>query len=174
MNLILDESSSAAWYRAILPRIREIYTGTVITTEQYDTAKWEILDRGSVFAGYDCIGLTLFPRKEYDGVSDMRSIEDYREYVEAEAATIDMLAARYNVTCKLAVPMGLDYWQGSYPSRPHPDAPIVAQATDIGLDILRQHNFTGVFISHWASEPDHFGENHDVESMLKTRWTETG
>ena len=171
MNLILEENISGNWLKTILPQIRKVFNGKIITAELYDVERWEILDESNAFNGYDCIGLTFFPRKEYDGVSDIRSFEDYADYMEEEAKTVDMLSKKYNISCKLAVPMGLDYWKGSYPSKPNPDASVVAQATDIGLDILNKHNFTGVFISHWASEPDHFGTRTDVETMLKRRWT---
>ena len=69
--------------------------------------------------------------------------------------------------------MGLDYWRGSYPQSQVPNASIVAHALDIGLNILKEHNFTGVFISHWASEPDHFGNSREVEIMLRRRWIES-
>jgi hypothetical protein len=173
MSLILDEVKVGKWFKEILPEIRRVYSGKVITAEHYDIERWKILDEHNSFAGYDCIGLTIFPRKEYDGVSDIRSFEDYREYVEDEARTMDMLSEKYNIECKLAVPLGLDYWKGSYPKNPLPDATIIAEATDMGLDILKEHNFTGVFISHWASEPDHFGDSKEVENMLKKRWINT-
>jgi len=170
MNLIFEENISWRWFKEILPKIREAYSGRIITAEHYDVDRWRILDEHNAFDGYDCIGLTFFPRKEYDGVSDIRSFEDYASYMEEEAKTIDMLSEKYNISCKLAVPMGLDYWKGSYEKQPNPDAAIVAQATDMGLNILKSHNFTGVFISHWASEPDHFGTRVDVEIMLKRHW----
>lgn len=173
MNLILEENVSGEWFKTILFQIREVYSGKIVTAEHYDIERWKILDKCNSFADYDCIGLTFFPRKEYNGVSDIRSFEDYADYVEKEAETIDMLSEKYNILCKLAVPMGLDYWKGSHFSKPVPDAAIVAQAMDIGLNILADHNFTGVFISHWASEPDHFGTRKDVEIMLKERWVET-
>jgi hypothetical protein len=171
MNLILEENISGEWLKTILPQIRQIYNGQIITAEHYDIDRWKILEQHNSFEGYDCIGLTFFPRKEYDGVSDMRSFEDYTRYVEEEAKTIDLLSKKYNISCKLAVPIGLDYWQGSYSERPVPEAVIVAQTTSQGLTILAKHNFTGVFISHWASEPDHFGDAEDVEIMLKKHWT---
>ena len=171
MNLILDENIAGEWLKSILPQIRDVYQGKVVTAELFDIERWKILDKAGAFKGYDCIGLTFFPRKEYDGVSDIRSFEDYREYVEKEAEIIDMLSNKYHIPCKLAVPMGLDYWQGSQQHQPVPDASIVAQALDQGLDILKKYNFTGVFISHWASEPDHFGKKDDVEKMLQSRWS---
>ncbi len=171
MNLILEENVSWKWLREILPKIREVYRGKVITAEHYDVGRWRILDEHGAFEGYDCIGLTFFPRKEYDGVSDIRSFGDYSDYMEEEAKTLDMLSEKYEIKCKLAVPMGLDYWKGSHEKQPNPDAAIVAQAASLGLDILKRHNFTGVFISHWASEPDHFGTRKDVEIMLRKRWT---
>jgi len=172
MNLILDKEKVGIWYKEILPEIRKVYSGKVITAEQFDIERWKILDEAKSFTGYDCIGLTVFPRKEYDGVSDIRSFEDYASYVEEEAKVIDILSEEYNISCKLAVPMGLDYWKGSQQKSPIPDADIVAQATDIGLNIFKKHNFTGVFISHWASEPDHFGTRKDVENILRKHWTE--
>ena len=177
MNLIFEENVSGEWFKTILPRIRKVYSGKIVTAEHYDIERWKILDEHNAFDGYDCIGLTFFPRKEYNGVSDIRSFEDYATYVEEEAKTIDMLSKKYNIKCKLAVPMGLDYWKGtSSPENtknPIPDAAIVAQAADIGLNILAKHNFTGIFISHWASEPDHFGKRKDVEIMLKEHWVKT-
>ncbi len=173
MNLILDQRKVGAWFKEILPKIRNVYSGKVITAEHFDVDRWEILDEANSFEGYDCIGLTVFPRKEYEGVSDIRSMEDYKEYVENEADIIDMLSKKYKIPCKLAVPIGLDYWKGSHQTSPNPEANIVAIATNFGLNILKEHNFTGVFISHWASEPDHFGTRKDVEIMLKKRWTET-
>ncbi len=171
MNIILNESEVGEWFKEILPKIREVYFGIVTTAEHYDVEKWKILDEAQAFAGYDCLGFTFFPRKEYNGVSDIRSFDDYKEYVEKEAKVIDMLSEKYHIQCKLAVPMGLDYWKESHLKKPVPDAEIVAQATSFGLDILKKHNFTGVFISHWASEPDHFGKNTAVEEMLQKRWT---
>ena len=171
MNLILGDEAGT-YIKDILPKIRKIYSGKIITAEQFDTENWKRIDNAEAFAGYDCIGLTLFPRKEYDRISDMRSIEDYTEYVENEAEVIDMLSKKYNIQCKLAVPMGLDYWKGSYDYSPVPSAEDVAMTLNIGLDILKQHNFTGVFISHWASEHDHFQENTAVEQMLRNRWIE--
>jgi len=167
MNLIMDKERVGVWYKEILPEIRKVYSGKVITAELYDVERWKILDKAKSFAGYDCIGLTVFPRKEYGGVSDIRSFEDYASYVEEEANIIDILSDKYNISCKLAVPLGLDYWKGSQQKSPIPDAGIVAQATDIGLNIFKKHNFTGVFISHWASEPDHFGTRKDVEDVLR-------
>jgi len=172
MNLILDEKISGRWLKEILPKIREIYSGKVVTAEHYDAERWKILDKSQSFFDYDCLGLTFYPRKEYDGVSDIRSFEDVRDYIEKEATTIDKLAKKYNISCKLAVPMGLDYWQGSAEHSPLPDAQIYAQAISIGLDILKEHNFSGVFIGHWADEDDHFGKRKDVREMLKKRWTE--
>lgn len=170
MNLILKEEAGI-YMKEILPLIRKVYSGKVVTDEQYDNDNWKIIDDVDGFSGYDCIGLTLFPRKEYNGVSDIRSFEDYEDYVEKEAEVIDKLSQKYNISCKLALPIGLDYWKGSYPENPVPEAAVIAQATNRGLDILAKHNFTGLFIYHWASEHDHFGDKKDVELMLKERWT---
>jgi len=170
MNLILKEESGE-YMKEILPKIREIYTGKISTAEQYDIENWKRIDNVNGFQGYDCIGLTLFPRKNYDGVNDIKSFEDYEKYVEEEAKVIDNLSKKYNISCKLALPMGMDYWKGSALTNPVPDASIVAEATDKGLDILLAHNFTGAFISHWASVHDHFGKREDVEIILKERWT---
>jgi len=168
MNLILKEESGD-YMKNILPKIRNIYSGKISTAEQYDVENWKLIDDVEAFSGYDCIGLTLFPRKEYNGVSDMRSFEDYNTYVDEEANVIDMLSKQYNISCKIALPMGLDYWNGGYPEKPVPDAAIVAEATSKGLDILSEYNFTGVFISHWASTHDHFKDRKDVDTMLKER-----
>lgn len=171
MSIIMDGNIAGKWLKEILPQIQEVYNGKIITAEHYDMDRWKILDECGAFAGYDCIGLTVFPRKEYDGVSDIKSLEDYKDYIENEAEVIDMLSEKYDIKCKLAVPMGLDFWQGSYPESPIPSAGDVANASDLGLDILKKHNFTGVFIAHWASEPDHFGKSTEVEQMLGNRWT---
>jgi len=143
MNLILEENVVGEWFKIILPKIREVYSGKVITAEQYDVERWKILDEYAAFYGYDCIGLTFFPRKEYDHVSDIRSYEDYQSYVEEEAKVIDMLSKKYNISCKLAVPLGLDYWRGSQRTSPVPDAAVVANATNQGLDILKKTQFYG-------------------------------
>jgi len=171
MNIIFPEETAATWLKEILPRIREVYKGKIVTAEHYDIEKWKALDEAESFKGYDCLGFTLFPRKEYDGVSDMRSFKDYRDYIEKEAQVIDTLSEKYDIPCKLAIPMGLDYWRGSYPGNPVPPGDIIAQASRFGLDILKEHNFTGVFISHWASEPDHLGNSKEVEKILQERWT---
>lgn len=170
MNSIMESNEAGNWLKIILPEIKKVYNGKIITAEQFDSEKWKILDETGAFAGYDCIGLTVFPRWEYGGISDMRSLDDYKKYIETEAETIDDLSKKYEIKCKLAVPMGLDYWQGSANQKPIPEANIVAEATELGLDILKKHDFTGVFISHWASEPDHFGDKIDVEKMLQERW----
>ena len=170
MNLILEENVSGKWLRDILPEIRKVYRGKVVTAELYDIERWKIPDKEGAFRGYDCIGLTFFPRKNYNGTSDIRSFEDYREYMENESETLDSLSEKYGIPCKIAVPMGLDYWKGT--TGPVPDAAVVARATGMGLDILKRHNFTGVFVSHWASEPDHFGKRSDVEAELGKRWSE--
>jgi len=171
MNLILDENVSPKWFKEILLKIRKVYSGKIISAEHFDVERWKILDKENAFVGYDCIGLTFFPRKEYNGVSDIRSFEDYASYVEQEASVIDSLSKKYNIECKLAVPIGMDYWKGSNAVQPVPDANIVAQALDLALSILADHNFTGVFVSHWASEPDHFGARKDVETAIKKHWT---
>ena len=170
MSLILEEDRVGEWLKEILVEIRKAYSGKIITMEHYDVERWKILDEHESFEGYDCLGLTLFPRKEYNEVSDIRSFEDYKDYVEEEAKVVDMLSEKYNIGCKLAVPMGLDFWQGCCPDLPHPSAAVIAEAASLGLDILKKHSFTGVFINHWAAEPDHFGNDKEVEEMLKQRW----
>jgi hypothetical protein len=167
MNSIMENNKAGEWFKIILPEIRKIYNGKIITAEKFDAKKWEILDDEGAFAGYDCIGLTVFPRWEYDGISDIRSLDDYKNYLEIEAKKMDDLSKKYEIKCKLAVPIGLNYWQGNAA----PEANIVAEVTNVGLDILKKHNITGVFISRWASEPDQFGDKIDVEKMLQRRWT---
>lgn len=70
------------------------------------------------------------------------------------------------------MPLGLDYWQGSAETSPLPPADIYAQAINLSLDILKKHEFSGVFIGQWANEDDHFGKIKDVIEMLQKRWTE--
>jgi len=166
MNLIFDKKTGGRWIKEILPKIKKVYSGKIVTAEHFDVERWKVLDQANALFGYDCLGFTVFPRKEYKGKSVIRSLEDCREYIEHEAEIIDALSKKYNIKCKLAVPIGLDFWQGGEPS-----PQILTQNYQIALDIFKEHNFSGVFLHLWASEPDHLGVSQDVENMLKKRWT---
>jgi len=61
----------------------------------------------------------------------------------------------------------MDIWQGS-----EPNPTIRAKGYEIGLDVSKEYNLTGVFLHIWASEPDHLGSSKEVENMLRGRWTE--
>jgi len=169
MNLIMEDDVLSGWFKEILPKIRDVYNGKITTIEQPGNDEWRILDENDVFEGYDCIGMTCFPWKEYeDGKVDIRSFEDYNEYVIDTAELVDDLADKYNINCTMVVPLGTDFWHGEYPN---PN--IISQSYEIGLDTLKEHDITGVFLHLWSSEHDHLGKNKEVEEMLNKRWTNT-
>jgi hypothetical protein len=167
MSLILSGDEAGEWYREILPKIREVYSGRVAIAEHPYVGMWEVLDSHGAFEGYDCISMTVFPWKKYeDSPWDIRSLEDYREDVKERAEIIDYLAEKYGVECRFVATLGMDVWQGAWPN-----ATIRAEGYEAGLDVLRGYNLTGVFLFHWASEPDHLGDSEEVENMLSRRWT---
>ncbi|NOZ76449.1 MAG: hypothetical protein GXO65_01975 [Euryarchaeota archaeon] len=169
MSIIMDADEAGEWLRAILPRIREVYTGQVAVIEHPYLGRPDLLDAHDAFAGYDCLGMTVFPWKKYEGGEiDIRSIEDYEKEVEEIAQMTDDLGERYGIDCRLAAPLGLDFWQGEEPT---PE--VLVEVYGRGLDILKAHGFTGVFLFHWASEHDHLGESREVEAMLRERWTKS-
>ena len=166
MSLIMDADEAGEWLKGILPAIREIYSGKITTAEHPYIGRWEVLERHNAFAGYDCIGMTVFPWKEYDGEIDMRSFEDYRNDVRERAEIINYLGDKYGIDCRLVATLGMDLWQGQEPT-----PTIRAQAYEIGLDVLEEFGLTGVFLHIWASESDHLGDSEEVEEMLRRRWT---
>jgi hypothetical protein len=167
MSIIMDADEAGEWLKTILPRIREVYTGEVAVIEHPYLDRPEVLDDHGAFAGYDCLGMTMFPWRRYEGGEiDIRSVEDYEREVEEIAQITDDLGAKYDIQCRLAAPLGLDFWQGEDPP---PD--VLVEVYGSGLDVLKAHGLTGVFLFHWASEHDHLGESREVEAMLKERWT---
>jgi hypothetical protein len=166
MSLILGENESAEWLKEILPQIRERYSGIVTTAEHPYIGLWEVQDKRGAFANYDCIGMTIFPWKDYNGTSDIRGFDEYRADVEQRAEIMNYLAEKYGVNCTIAATLGMDWWHGE-----EPDPEIRAEGYGTGLDVLKEHNITGVFLHIWASERDHLGSNFDVEQMLRSRWT---
>jgi len=166
MSLIMDADEAGEWFKAILPKIREVYNGKIATAEHPYIGRWETLDRHSAFAGYDCIGMAIFPWKDYDGEIDIRSFEDYENDVRERAKIIAGLARKYKIDCKIAATLGMDFWQGS-----EPNATIRARGYEIALNVFKEYNFTGVFLHRWESDSDAGGK--EVENMLRRRWTET-
>ncbi len=97
--------------------------------------------------------MAIYPWKEYDDDQwDIKSFEDYRDGLKEKAEIINYLAEKYDIDCKFAATLGMDVWQ-----REWPNATIRAQGYEIGLDVLKDYNLTGVFLHIWASEPDHLG-----------------
>lgn len=166
MAIILDEEESVGWFRGILPRIREVYGGEVAFAEIPYGEQWEHLDGSRVFEGYDCAGITVFPWKDYDGVHDLRSLEDLKEHVEEQATRLDEIGERYDIEFRFVATLGMDYWLGEMP-----DARMRSRGYEAALDVLREHDIDGVFLHLWASEHDHLGEDKDVEDMFEERWT---
>lgn len=166
MAIIFDLEESMGWFREILPRIREVYGGKVAFAEIPYGEQWEYLDGNRVFKGYDCAGITIFPWKDYDGVHDLRSLEDLKEHAEEQATRLDEIGERYDIDFRFVATLGMDHWFGEMP-----DALMRAKGYEAALDVLRDHDVTGVFLHLWASEHDHLGEDEDVEDMLRDRWT---
>jgi hypothetical protein len=166
MSLIMDKEDAREWFKAILPQIREVYSGKVAFAEIPYGEPWEFIDEGNAFVGYNCAGITIFPWKDYDGVHDMRSFDDFRSYVEEQANELDELAEKYDTDCRFVATLGMDFWYGEMPE---PD--IRAQGYEIALDVLKEHGVSGLFLHLWASEEDQLKDSTEVEDMLKARWT---
>lgn len=166
MALIMDKELARDWFPAILPQIREAYSGQVVFAEIPYGEQWDFLDEHNVFSGYDGVGITIFPWRDYDGANDIRNFDDFRGYVEEQLGKLDALGEKYNTDFRFVATLGMDYWYGEMPP---PD--IRAQGYDIALDVLKEHNITGLFLHLWASEPDQLGDSIEVEEMLKVRWT---
>ncbi len=168
MAIIFSQETAKDWFKKILPQIREIYHGKITFAEIPYGSQWNFLERNNVFSGYDCVGITIFPWKEYNGEIDLRSFDDLAAHIEERAKILDNLAKKYGISCKIVATLGMDWWEGK-----EPDPTTRAKGYKISLDILKKYNITGVFLHIWASEPDHLGKNKEVEEMLKNRWTET-
>ena len=168
MALIMDKSEARDWFTEILPQIRQVYSGKVAFAEIPYGEQWEFLEEADVFANYDCVGITIFPWKDYDGTHDLRNFEDLRNHVQKQAQKLNDLGDKYNADCRFVATLGMDFWHGK-----EPDPGIRAEGYDICLDVLREYNVTGVFLHIWASEADHLGESQQVENMVKQRWIET-
>ena len=151
-----------------MPQIREVYSGKVTFAEIPYGEQWQFLEENDVFAGYDCVGITIFPWKDYDGDHDIRSFEDLRNHVAEQAQKLNDLGEKYNTDCRFVATLGMDFWHGK-----EPDPSIRAKGYEISLDILKEYDLTGVFLHIWASEPDHLGDSQEVGNMLEIRWTET-
>ena len=167
MSIIFDNKEiTAEWYKEILPQIREVYGGEVVVSEIVHDDIWGYLNERNAFAGYDGIGITIFPYHYYEGEHDMRSFDDFRAHVEEKASELDEVAEKYGMDFKLVATLGMDFWYGEMPS---PD--IRAEGYGIALDVLKEHSVDGVFLHLWASEHDQLGDSEDVENMLAKRWT---
>ncbi len=162
MCLIFDADTAGEWLRQILPQIRAVYEGQVVTAEHPYIGRWETLDQHRAFEGYDGIGMTIFPWKRYDdGTQDIRSLEDFIDDVRERSRVIDFLGDKYDIDCRFVAVLGMDYWYGAFPN---PE--ILAEAYSRGLDVLAQAGRRGAFLHLWASEPDHLGASTAVEEML--------
>ncbi len=166
MALILDEEEAEAWFMDVLSSVREVYSGKVGFAEIPYGRRWARLNGSRIFEGYDFAGITVFPWRDYGGVNDMRSMDDMREHVEAQAGLLENIGRCYGFDELYVATLGMDYWYGEMPS-----AEMRAQGYKTALDALSGHNVTGVFLHIWASEHDHLGEATDVEEMLRARWT---
>ena len=173
MSLVIKEDKVGKWFKDILPKIREVYDGEVATDEHFDIDQWKILDRAGSFKGYDYIGMTVFPRKTYpdNPEGDIRSLADYRDYVENEAKVMKRLAKKYGIKKLLAAPIGMDFWkstvtfeEGKIPIE------IRAKAYSQALDMLKEHGFDAVFLHD--NLVSNSGEELEVEmsNMIKDRW----
>jgi len=168
MNLIFDDEESGVWMKEILPQIREVYSGLVTTAEHPYLDKWENVDNAGGFAGYDCVGMAVFPVRKYEGNEwDIRSMDDLREEFEKDAQMVTDTAETNGIDCKLVVPFGVDFWNGEYP-----DAEKRAEMYNMGLDVFREYDFTGVFFQIWQSESDFPNVSEEVGGMLQERWVE--
>ncbi len=166
MGIIMDMEQSLDWFPAILPQIRQLYSGRVVFAEIPYGEQWEFLDEYNVFSGYDGVGITIFPWKDYDGVHDMRGFDDFRSHVEEKAAKLEAIVEKYNADFGFVATLGMDDWYGALPT---PD--IIAIGYGVAMDIFKEHNINGLFLHLWASEPDQLGDSTEVEDMLKVRWT---
>lgn len=167
MSLIFDADTAGEWLRQILPQIRAVYEGQIVTAEHPYLDRWETLDQHRAFEGYDGIGMTIFPWKRYDdGSHDIRSLEDFAADVQERVRIINYLGDKYGIECRFVATLGMDFWQGG-----EPDPITLVQGYGLALDVLAQAGPSGAFLHLWASEPDHLGESTAVEKMLTARWT---
>ena len=166
LGLIMDTEQSVAWFPAILPQIRQVYSGQVVCAEVPYGEPWDFLDAHGVFSGYDGIGVTLFPWMDYDGVHDLRGFDDLATFIEEKATSLDETVARYGADFGFIATLGMDDWYGAWP-----DPDILAIGYGVAMDIFKEHNIGGLVLHLWASEPDQLGESTEVEAMLKARWT---
>ncbi len=168
MAIIMDKEEAKKWFKTILPEIRKVYKGKITFAEIPYGEQWEFIEKDNVFEGYDCVGITIFPWKDYDGEHDLRSFEDLKQHTQKQVELLNDLGEKYNTDCRIVATLGMDYWYGKEPS---PE--IRAQGYNLSLDVLKEYNVTGVFLHLWASEHDQLGESREVEEMLKTRWIES-
>jgi hypothetical protein len=167
MAIIMDNGDSREFFREMPPKIRKIYSGRITFAEIPYGEQWEFLDGEGVFHGYDCVGITVFPWEDYEGVHDLRGFDDLRNHIEVKAEVLNSIGERYNTSCRLVATLGMDDWYGK-----EPDAPVLSHGYNLSLDIFKKHNITGVFLHLWASEHDQLGDREEVEEMLSRRWTE--
>jgi hypothetical protein len=166
LGLIMDKEQAADWFPSVLPQIRQVYSGRVVFAEVPYGEQWQFLDERNVFSGYDGVGITVFPWKDYDGVHDLRGYEDLSSFVEENAAILEATVLKYNADFGFVATLGMDDWYGAIPT---PD--ILAEGYGIAMDIFKEHNISGLVLHLWASEHDQLGDSTEVEEMLKARWT---
>jgi len=165
MNLIFPEERIGNWFKEILPKIKNVYSGSIATSEHPYLGKWEAIDNAGGFEGYDCIGVSLYPWEDYNGKNDIKSLEEYGDHIYEKAKLALNTAEKYGIDCKIVAPLGMDFWKGGFP-----DAQARAEGFDAALDILSDLDFDGVFLHMWMSESDHKGITTSVGNMLKNRW----
>ena len=165
MAIIMEAEVAREWYPQILRQIGKLYSGEVAFVEIPYGEQWDFLDGSDVFSGYDCAGITVFPWMDYDGIHDLRSFDDLSTHVEGQMDKLMYIGNKYDIDCCFVATLGMDHWHGKEPA---PD--IRAQGYDACLDIFEAYHVDGVFLHIWASEPDHLGENKEVENMLSKRW----
>jgi hypothetical protein len=166
LGIIMDKGQSLAWFPAILPQIRAVYSGRVVFAEIPYGGQWDYLDENNAFSGYDGAGITVFPWMDYDGVHDLRGFDDLTSFVEAQAESLDYIVEKYGFDFGFIATLGMDDWYGDIPP---PD--ILAAGYGVAMDVFKGHNISGLFLHIWASEHDQLGDNTEVEAMLRARWT---
>jgi len=169
MSLIFEPDRAGEWYKMILPRLRQVYSGRLAVAEHpyIGTGRWEVLDREGAFVGYDCFGISVFPWKRYGDKIDMRTLDDYRADVVRRAELAISIASRQGIDCVFFSALGMDLWRGG-----EPDPGTRARAYELGLQVAARYGLCGVFLHSWASEPDQLEGSTKVEEMLKRNWAD--
>jgi len=175
MNIVIKQDKVGQWFKDILPQIRRVYDGQIATNEHFDIERWKILDQAGSFKGYDYLGMTVFPRKTYldSEEGDIRSLADYRSYIEKQAKIMSNLAKKHRVDKLLVSPVGMDFWKstitfvgGEIP------IDIRAEAYSQALDIFKKYKFDAVFLHDEPATNQGVELEKEMADMIKGRWTE--